>query len=69
MRKRRTKKEQTMDQRKHLSNMAEHEPRASAARQMIHAAYCSYTVDEYIRKREGETSGQEKVNAVPGTAE
>lgn len=48
---RRTRKACTLDNQARLSDMAEQKPSGAAARQMIHRAYQSYTVDGYCRAK------------------
>ena len=48
---RRTRKACALDNQARLSDMAEQKSSGAAARQMIHGAYQSYSVDEYIKMR------------------
>lgn len=48
---RRTRKESELDKRDRLARLAECNPAAAAARQFVHKAYQSYSVDEYMRSR------------------
>lgn len=48
---RRTRKERELDKRDRLARLAEYNPAAAAARQFVHKAYQSYSVDEYMRSR------------------
>lgn len=48
---RRTRKETELDKRDKLARLAEYNPAASAARQFVHKAYQSYSVDEYMKSR------------------
>lgn len=54
---RRTRKESELDKRDRLARLAEYNPAASAARQFVHRAYQSYSVDEYMRSREKKETG------------
>lgn len=49
---RRTRKERELDKRDRLARLAEYNPAAAAARQFVHKAYQSYSVDEYIKHKE-----------------
>lgn len=57
---RRTRKACSMDKRDRISKMVERAPSASAARQFIHKAYQSYTVDEYLKSKGMREVGQER---------
>lgn len=48
---RRTRKACNMDKQHRIAEMAERSPSASAAKQFIHKAFQSYTVDEYMKNR------------------
>lgn len=48
-----------MDRQDRLRALAEHRPDAAAARQFVHKAYESYTVDEYIKSKGMRNIGQQ----------
>lgn len=54
-----TRKEIKYSKKDRLGSLSDNRPAGSAAAQFVHKAYKSYTVDEYVRKKEREAIGQE----------
>lgn len=55
---RRDRRTVSQDRKSGHEMMAENKPSASAARQYIHKAYQSYTVDDYLNKLGVDTKGE-----------
>ncbi|WP_138264052.1 hypothetical protein [[Clostridium] hylemonae] len=58
-RQRRTRTVCRMDRQDRLRALADHRPDAAAARQFVHKAYESYTVDEYLKSKGMRNIGQQ----------